>query len=90
MYHTMTDGINLLVVLDTAIGIICQYTQNKLNTLLMARDLLVQDHLLAIFVSQFQERVGQTDFLDTTLCHDMAGSHIKQFVLNRTATAVEH
>ena len=48
MYHTMTYRINFLIIFDATICIICQYTQDKLNTSLMFWNILFQNHLLAI------------------------------------------
>ena len=77
MYHAMAHGINLLIVLDAAISSVGQHAQDKLDAFLMAGDLSLDNHLLAILVRQFQERARQTDFLDTTLSHNLTGGHIE-------------
>ena len=88
MHYAVTYRINLFVLFDATVCCVGQYAQDKLDTLLMARDLFFQDHLLTLFVCQFQESARETDLLDATLCHDIARGHIKQFVLNRATTAI--
>ena len=90
MYHTMTYRINFLIILDATIRIICQYTQDKLNTSLMFWNILFQDHLLTILICQFQESARQTDLFNTTLGHHIARSHIKQLIFDRTTTAIQY
>ena len=90
MHHAMTNGVDLLIILDTTVSRVSQDTQDKLDTLLMTGDILLEDHLLAILVRQFQESAGQADLLDSTLGHHVARSHIKQFVLDRATTAIQY
>ena len=77
MYQTMTNSVDLLIVLDTTISSVGQYAQDKLDALLMAGNLSLDNHLLALLIRQFQERARQTDFLDTTLSHNLTGGHIE-------------
>ena len=90
MDYAVTHRVDLLEVLDASDLRIHQFLENQLNTYGMLRHRLLEFHLLAIRQFDQQERIRQTDFLDTALRHHALALHVEEFVLDTTAAAVEN
>ena len=90
MHHTVTHSVNFIQRLDGSIFRACQSVQDKFHTYGMLWDVLFKHFLLATGQSELQKRVLQTNFFDTTLSDNFFPVHIKQFVFDGRATAVQY
>jgi phosphate acetyltransferase len=90
MHHTVTYGIDFVQRLDGSIFRACQSVQDKFHTYGMLWNVLLKNFLLATGQGELQERVLQTNFFDTTLGDNFFPVHIKQFVFDGRATAVQY
>ena len=88
MHYAVTYGVDLLEVADDADLRIYQLLEDQLDTYGMLGHRLLEFHFLAVRQLDQQERVGQTDLLDTTLGHHGLALHIEELIFNTATTAV--
>ena len=90
VHDAVTYGIKLLERLQGAVLLAGQCLEDELHTYRMFGDVLVEDDFLAIGEGQLQERAFQTNLLNTALCENLFGSHVKQLVFDGRTTAVQY
>ena len=90
MHHAVTDCVDLLEVLDATDLRVNQFLQNEFDTYCMLGHRFLEFNLLAVRQFNQEERVGQTDFLDTALCHHLLALHLEELILNTATTAVQN
>ena len=90
MYHAVTNCIDFIQRFDCTIFRTNQCIQDELYTYSMLRYIFFQNFFFTIRQSQLQERAFQTYFFNTTLSDNLFMVHIKQFIFDRRATAVQY
>ena len=90
MHYAVTYGVDFFQVFDATDLRINQLLQNQLDTYGMFRHRLLEFHLLAVRQFHLEERVRQSDFLDSALCHHFLALHLKELVFDTTASAVQY
>ena len=88
MDYTVTHSVDLFQVFDATDLRIHQFLQNQFNTYRVLRHGFFKFHFLSIRQFHQQERIRQTDFLNSALRHYFFALHLKELVLDTTATAV--
>ena len=89
VYHAVTYGIQLVEVFQYGMFACGEHFEDELHTGGMLLDGAVYLEFLAIEL-ELDERVRQTDFLDTTTGDDALVIHVVQCVFDATASAVKY
>ena len=90
MHYAVTNGLNLLQVLDATDLIVHQSLKNQLDTYRVLRHRFLNFHFLSVRQLNQQERVGQTDLLNAALGHNGLALHFKELVLDTATSAVQN
>ena len=90
MHYAVAYCVDLLQIFDATEFGIYQRIENELNTYCMLRHRFLDFYLLSVRQFYQQERIRQTDFLHTALRHYLFALHLKELVLDTTASAVQN
>ena len=56
----------------------------------MVGNVFFEYDFLSVLVRKLQERTFETYFFESSLCHHLAGGHVEELILDRTAAAIQH
>ncbi len=90
VYHAVTDGVDLGIRTDAALGRVGEDAQDSLDGTLMVGAAQLKDSLGAVGTLVFEETVGEADFLHTALGHGTVGGGVDELVLYRAAARVDY
>ncbi len=90
VHHAVSDGVDLRVVLDASDGGIGQVVEYGFDGSLMVGESEGLYFFRSVGFLEFEESVGESDFLYSAFGHGVVCIGIDQFVFHGTAAAVKH
>ncbi len=90
MHHAVTHGVDFVETLDAAVVGVSEHVEDSLDGALVVGDVQVDVLLGTVVKFQFDECVGQTDFLHAAFGQRLVLLDFNQFVFCGATAAVQH